>query len=96
MMMLPSGVICGVTSSFKVASTNSTAVAPELVDFWNGTFWPWLIKALTWSAVMMRGLETTLPLPSASPSAEISRLRKRLDEAPKIDSAKLAGSVGPP
>ena len=65
-------------------------IAPELVARWKGTFWPWLMKALTWSAVMMRGLETTLPLPSAS-SAEISRFRKRLEDAPKIDSAKLAG-----
>ena len=39
-MTLPSGVICGVTSSFSVASTNSTAVAPELVACWNGILVP--------------------------------------------------------
>jgi hypothetical protein len=36
-------------------------------------------------------LDTTLPLPSAS-SAEISRFRNRLDAAPNIDKANVAGS----
>ena len=39
---------------------------------------------------MTRGLETILPLPSAS-SAEISRFRKRLAAALNSDSAKVAG-----
>ena len=40
---------------------------------------------------MTRGLDTTLPLPSAS-SAEISRLRKRFAVALNSESAKVAGS----
>src|SRR6185295_16900033 len=90
-MTLPSGVICGVTSSLRLALRNCSDVAPLEVATWYGSSSPCSISAFCWSAVMTRGLETTLPLPSAS-SAEISRLRKRFDDAPNNDSAKLAGS----
>ena len=46
--------------------------------------------ALVWSAVTTRGLEITLPLPSAS-SAEISRFRKRAAPELKIETANAAG-----
>jgi hypothetical protein len=47
---------------------------------------------LTWSAVTTRGLETILPLPSAS-SADSSRFRKRLAAALNSDSAKVAAAL---
>ena len=52
------------------------------------------MSAFTWSAVMTRGLETILPLPSAS-SADSSRFRKRLAAEPNSDSAKVA-ALAPP
>ena len=90
-MMLPSGVICGVTSSFSVALRNWMAVAPLEVAVWYGISVPCSISALTWSAVTTRGLETILPLPSAS-RAEISRFKKRLAVALNSDTAKVAAS----
>jgi hypothetical protein len=51
---------------------------------------PCSISALVWSAVTTRGLETILPLPSAS-SADSSRLRKRLAAELNSEMAKLAG-----
>ena len=64
-------------------------MAPLEVATWYGSSSPCSISAFCWSAVTTRGLDTTLPLPSAS-SAEISRFRKRLDAAPNSDSAKVA------
>src|SRR5205807_10113519 len=51
---------------------------------------PCSISAFCWSAVMTRGLDTTLPLPSAS-RADISRFRNRSADAPKSDKAKVPG-----
>ncbi len=86
----PSGVTCGVTSSFRLALRNCSEVAPLDVATWYGSSSPCSMIAFCWSAVMTRGLETTLPLPSAS-SAESSRLRKRLAPALNSDSANVAG-----
>ncbi len=45
-MMLPSGVIWGVTSSLRLALRNATAVAPLAVAIWNGNSVPCSINAL--------------------------------------------------
>src|SRR6185312_1683788 len=71
-MTLPSGVICGVTSSDRFAFWKAIEVAPLEVAVWYGNCVPCSMMALVWSAVTTRGLDTTLPLPSDS-SAEISR-----------------------
>ena len=87
-------VICGFTLRERLALRKDTLVAPEEVACWYGISVPCSITASTWSAVSTRGLEMVLPLPSAS-SAEISRFRKRLDAAPKIDPAwKLPADYG--
>ena len=75
-MMLSSGVICGFTLSDSVAFLNDTLVAPLEVACWYGISVPCSIVASTLSAVITRGLEMILPLPSAC-SAESSRFRKR-------------------
>ena len=77
MMTLSSGVICGLTLSDSVAFLNETLVAPLEVACWYGISVPCSIVASIWSAVMTRGLEMILPLPSAC-SAETSRFRKRV------------------
>src|SRR6266850_2945057 len=74
MMMLSLGVICGFTFRLRVALRNDTLVAPLLVACWYGISVPCSIVASTLSAVMTRGLEMILPLPSAC-RAVISRLR---------------------
>src|SRR3972149_5002526 len=76
MMMLSSGVICGLTLSDRVAFLKDTLVAPLDVACWYGISVPCSIVASTWSAVITRGLEMILPLPSAC-NADTSRLRKR-------------------
>ena len=73
----PSGVICGLTRSARLALRNDTLVAPELVACWYGISTPCSITASIWSAVITFGRDTILPRPSAS-SAEISRSRKRV------------------
>ena len=52
-------------------------VAPLLVATWYGSSMPCSISAIALSAVITRGLEMILPVPSAS-SADSSRFRKRL------------------
>src|SRR5262245_42161169 len=73
MMMLPSGVICGFTLSDRLALRNDIAVAPLDVACWYGSSVPCSMIASWLFAVMTRGLEMILPLPSAS-SAESSRV----------------------
>src|SRR6185295_6626762 len=82
MMMLPSGVICGLTFSDRLALRNDTDVAPEDVACWYGISVPCSISASTWLAVITRGLEMILPLPSAS-RAVSSRLMNRFRPALK-------------
>ena len=74
MMMRPSAVICGVTSSRSTAFLNCT-VAGEfaLPGVTYGISVPCSIGAFWLSPVTTRGLDTTLPRASAS-SAESSRL----------------------
>ena len=91
---MPSGVICGVTSRLRLAFLNDTDVAPLDVACWYGISSPCSMRALIWSAVITRGLETMLPLPSAS-SADSSRFRKRLAVAPNSESAKVAADAPP-
>ncbi|MOA11379.1 hypothetical protein D3C78_1313150 [compost metagenome] len=55
---------------------------------------PCSISALVWSAVIRRGLETILPLPSAS-IADSSSVRKRLAAELKIDRAKVPALLTP-
>ena len=66
MMMLLSGVICGVTTSSSTASLNCTVVAPDEAACWYGISTPCLIVASLWFAVITRGVETISPRPSAS------------------------------
>ena len=87
---LPSGVICGVTSSRRLALRNDTAVAPLDVDDWYGSSVPCSISAFDWLAVSTRGLETTLPRWSAS-RADSSRLMKRVRLEPNRLIANDAG-----
>ncbi|MNY02004.1 hypothetical protein D3C86_1345580 [compost metagenome] len=89
---LPSGVICGVTSSFRLALRNCTEVAPLDVADWYGSSVPCSISALMLLAVTTRGLEMILPLPSAS-SADSSSARKRPAPALKMLNATDAGFV---
>ena len=91
-MTLPSGVICGVTSSFRLALRNDTAVAPLDVADWYGSSVPCSISAFLWLAVITRGLETTFPRWSAS-SADSSRLMKRVRLDPNRLIANDAGSA---
>ena len=72
MMMLLSGVICGVTVSSRTAFLNWIVVAPDEADCWYGISTPCLIEASFWFAVMTRGVDTISPRPSAS-SAVSSR-----------------------
>ena len=74
MITLSSGVTWGLTLSESVAFLNDTLVAPLEVACWYGISVPCSMVASTWSAVMTRGLEMILPLPSAC-SAVSSRFR---------------------
>eukprot|EP01022_Parablepharisma_sp_SALTPOND_P033114 TRINITY_DN881_c1_g1_i23.p1 TRINITY_DN881_c1_g1~~TRINITY_DN881_c1_g1_i23.p1 ORF type:complete len:1292 (+),score=465.19 TRINITY_DN881_c1_g1_i23:16524-20399(+) len=89
---LPSGVIWGVTSSFRLAFLKAVVVTPLPADCWQGISSPCSIRAACWSAVTRRGLETILPRPSAS-SADSSTLRKRCAAALNRVKAKLPGAL---
>ena len=75
-----------------VARRNATDVAPLAVACWYGNSVPCSISALVLSAVTIRGLETSRPLPSAS-SAESSRVRKRVADELKMDTPKVAAGL---
>ena len=76
MMIRLSGVICGVTSRRSTAFLNWTVAGEFAVEgVTYGISVPCSICAFWLSAVITRGLETTLPRFSAS-SAESSRLIK--------------------
>ncbi len=85
-MMRSSGVMRGVTASCSTAGLNATVVAPLAAAVRYGISVPCEMIAFFLSAVITRGLETTLPRLSASSaeSSTFTRLplpRFRIDRA---------------
>src|SRR3954453_2860049 len=92
MITLSSGVTCGLTLRLKVALRKEMLVAPLLVACWYGISAPCSMIASTLSAVMTRGLEMILPLPSDC-SAVISRFKKRVAAVLNKVSAKAPAAL---
>src|SRR5574340_162259 len=108
MMILSSGVICGVTVRLSVALLKATFVAPLLEACWYGTSVPASIRAWVLSDVTTRGLEITLPLLSVSRadnsmdnSLLIDLLNNSMENAPAVPAdgrltlGRLMGMVVP-
>jgi hypothetical protein len=87
MMMRSSGVMRGVTASSSTAGLKAIVVAPLAAAVWYGISVPWEMTAFFLSAVITRGLETTLPRLSAS-SAESSMFTRLPLPRLRIDSAR--------
>ena len=86
MTMRSSGVMYGVTASSRTAGLNATVVAPLAALVRYGISVPCEMTAFLLSAVITRGLDTTLPRLSAS-SAESSMLTRLPLPRLRIDNA---------
>src|SRR5207245_5228217 len=75
MKIVPSAVICGVTSNFSTASTYCTEIVLLMV-VWIGILVPCLIWAFSLFWVMTLGLESNLPTPLDSAAVMIKSMAK--------------------
>ena len=78
MKIVPSAVICGVTSSFSTASMYWTEIV-LLIVVWIGIFVPCFTVAFSLFWVMTLGFESSLPTPLDS-AALIMKSRAKLGE----------------